>query len=676
MQWRWILPKFDANNDVMKRLLLLATLAFLSLAATAQPDTPVVQFLRENPARAAFNTHSYEFLPTRDTPAPAGYKPFYISHYGRHGSRSDWGGSQYAMVRDVLSRAKAENLLTPDGESLLREAATIYELYNGMDGRLTPRGVREHAALAERMYHRFPAVFRKGSKHVRAVSSTVPRCIVSMNGFTARLQALQPDLDIDLDTGEKFMEYISTGANGTIERRTNTVLAPRRQKMLASLDTETFMKNLFTDPEAAKKFVPDPVFFQYAMYATAKVGEAFDIEGDMFRYLPFGNVVKFHEDNFLSAYLNQCNSELNGELRLPLNKPLADVLIRQADDVISGKVRRAADLTFGHDWPALGLLCYFGLEGVSEKLSVDEAAAKWLPSWYCPFATNLQIVFYRYDKKHDILVKFLMNERETAIPALKPVSGPYYRWEDVKAYCANRVPHTQVVAHRGYWNGNAQNSIASLKKAQDFGCWGSECDVHLTADGVVVVNHDGTIGGLDIQKSNSGDVRAQTLANGEPVSTLEEYLVQAGKNRDCVLVIELKPHYSEEREDILVDKCLAALKAHRLYDPKRIAFISFSHHICRKIAKLAPGFTNQYLEGDIAPADLHAEGINGIDYEYPVFYKHPEWVKEAHDLGMSVNAWTVNGKEDIEKMRDLGLDQITTNEPALARKLLWEVCNE
>ena len=51
-------------------------------------------------------------------------------------------------------------------------------------------------------------------------------------------------------------------------------------------------------------------------------------------------------------------------------------------------------------------------------------------------------------------------------------------------------------------------------------------------------------------------------------------------------------------------------------------------------------------------------------------------MKEAHDLGMSVNAWTVNGKEDIEKMRDLGLDQITTNEPALARKLLWEVCNE
>ena len=85
----------------MKRLLLLATMAFLPLLAAAQPDTPVVRFLRENPARAAFNTHSYEFLTTRDTPAPAGYKPFYISHYGRHGSRSDWGGGPKASPCSV-----------------------------------------------------------------------------------------------------------------------------------------------------------------------------------------------------------------------------------------------------------------------------------------------------------------------------------------------------------------------------------------------------------------------------------------------------------------------------------------------------------------------------------------------------------------------------------------------
>ena len=55
-----------------------------------------------------------------------------------------------------------------------------------------------------------------------------------------------------------------------------------------------------------------------------------------------------------------------------------------------------------------------------------------------------------------------------------------------------------VTAHRGYWKGNSANSIEALKKAQDFGFWGSEFDVQMTSDGVPVVNHDDSIGGVAI----------------------------------------------------------------------------------------------------------------------------------------------------------------------------------
>lgn len=657
----------------MKRILTWALLALSCLAAAAQTpaETPMMQFLRENPRRAAFNTHSYEFLPLHDTPAPKGYKPFYISHYGRHGSRSEWGGKQYELVRDVLAKAQEKDLLTPAGDSLLRESAVIFELYNGMDGRLTPRGVREHAALAERMYRRYPGVFKNGCKHIRAVSSMVPRCIVSMNGFTARLSSIQPDLDFDLDTGEAYQWYIAQGDNGTVRERTEAALKPYREKRTADLDKETFLRILFTDPEAAKGLVGDPVAFQSAMYATARVAEAFDIDDNLFRYMPLGNVAIFHEFAFLPAYLNECDSKLNGDIRVPLNKPLVDVLIRQADDVVSGRVDRAADLTFGHDWPALGLMCYLGLEGVSERLSIEEAAERWLPSKFCPFATNLQMIFYRGKKADDVLVKFLMNEQETRIPALTPVQGPYYRWSDVKEHVARRVPSTEIVAHRGYWNDNAQNSIASLKKAQGFGCWGSEFDLRMTSDGVVVVNHDEDISGVDIQTHPYSDIQDLRLLNEERIPTLDEYILQGMRNHDCRMVLELKPHATAAQEDALVEKCIVALKTRRVFDPGRVVFISFSHHICQVLAQKAPGFTVQYLEGDIAPSVLHAEGINGIDYHYSVFYKHPEWVKEAHDLGMSVNVWTVDRKEDIVKMRDLGVDQITTNDPALTREILW-----
>ena len=647
----------------MKRILALTVLALALTAAYAQEQSPkMVQFLKEFPQRASFNTHSYEFIDVTDTPAPKGYKPFYISHYGRHGSRSDWAGNQtYKVVRDILAKAKADGVaLTPAGDSLLRESAYVLEKYDGMDGRLTPRGVREHRELANRMYHRFPEVFQKGSHKLRAVSSTTPRCIVSMNGFTAQLLALQPNLNMDLDTGEKFYTYIAQSENRTIRARTQEAMAKRQRH----IDAQPVYETLFQNPEEGKKYVQNEGTFLYGIYAVAKIAEANDINDNLFRYLPFDAVYYFHEQNFLNAYLNQCNSQLNGDLRLPLNKPLADSLIIQADRVISGATDRAADLTFGHDWPYLGLCSYLGLEGVGDCLSEDEAAAGWMASWNCPFAANLQIIFYRSKKAEDpVLVKFLVNERETAIPALQPVQGPYYNWVEAKAYWATRVPHSQIVAHRGYWEGNKENSIASLKKAQEFGCWGSEFDLHLTSDDVVVVNHDPTVGGVRIQKNPYEAIKG--------VPTLKEYLKQGAKNRDCILVLELKPHASAEREDVLIKQCLKAIEKEKLMDPKRVAFISFSYHICKELARQCPGFTVQYLEGDKAPAEVFADGINGIDYHFTYFKKHPEWVKQAHDLGMSVNVWTVDNEKDIKLMRDLGVDQITTNNPALTREILY-----
>ena len=150
----------------MKRILSILVLALAFSSAFAQEQNPqMVQFLKAFPQRAGFNTHSYEFTDVVDTPAPHGYKPFYISHYGRHGSRSDWAGNYtYKLVRDILAQAKADGVaLTPAGDSLLWESAYVLEKYDGMDGRLTPRGVREHRMLAQRMYKRFPEVFQKGS---------------------------------------------------------------------------------------------------------------------------------------------------------------------------------------------------------------------------------------------------------------------------------------------------------------------------------------------------------------------------------------------------------------------------------------------------------------------------------------------------------------------------------
>lgn len=239
---------------------------------------------------------------------------------------------------------------------------------------------------------------------------------------------------------------------------------------------------------------------------------------------------------------------------------------------------------------------------------------------------------------------------------------------------------TAIVAHRGFWKseqgGMSENSIASLKAAQDAGLWGSECDIHITADDVVIVNHNPDIEGKKISTHKFADFAQDLLPNGERRPTLDEYLDQTAKCKTTKLVIELKKQPSEDREDMLVVKTLAALKVHGLYDPERVLFISFSKYMCDMIAKLCPEFVNQYLSMDMLadenPAKYAADGINGVDYQYKMFEAHPEWVKTAHELGMSVNAWTVNKEKNIKRMVDLGLDAITTNEPLLVRELLGD----
>ena len=242
--------------------------------------------------------------------------------------------------------------------------------------------------------------------------------------------------------------------------------------------------------------------------------------------------------------------------------------------------------------------------------------------------------------------------------------------------CKKNETKIAIAAHRGFWDcegsGYMENTIAALREAQNAGLWGSEFDIHLTKDNEIVVHHDRHIEGTDIQTTDFAPLREYTLKNGEKMPTLDEYLEQGAKCSTTVLVLEFKSQYDEARENALVDLALQKIKDHNLYDPSRIMFISFSLNICKRVAQLAPEFTNQYLSGDIAPAELNAMGINGIDYHYQALGNHPEWVSEAHALGMSVNAWTVNNSDEIQNMIGLGVDCITTNAPLLVRELLGD----
>ena len=158
---------------------------------------------------------------------------------------------------------------------------------------------------------------------------------------------------------------------------------------------------------------------------------------------------------------------------------------------------------------------------------------------------------------------------------------------------------TAIVAHRGFWNseqgGFSENSIASLKAAQDAGLWGSECDIHLTADGRVIVNHNPDVDGMKIAEHTFAELSACRLPNGETRPSFEEYVAQAKKCKKTMLIVEIKIQPDKETEDKLVDNTVKILKDFGMFSPKRVLFISFSDNVCDKIAAEYPELPSPFL---------------------------------------------------------------------------------
>ena len=236
-----------------------------------------------------------------------------------------------------------------------------------------------------------------------------------------------------------------------------------------------------------------------------------------------------------------------------------------------------------------------------------------------------------------------------------------------------QAQHTQVIAHRGFWDttGSAQNSIAALQKADSIGCYGSEFDVWLTSDNQLVVNHDDTFQGVTFQEARAEECTALRLGNGERVPTLRQYLEAAGRLKTR-LILELKPHKTAGQETRAIEGIVRMVN--ELGVEARTEYITFSAHAAREFVRLAPkGTPVYYLNGDAAPRELKAWGCAGADYHIDVFRKHPEWIKECHDLGMKVNVWTVNGEDDMRWLIGQRVDFITTNAPVRLQKVLGEV---
>ena len=422
---------------------ILLTALALWLGSLPLPAQTAREWIEADPTRVACQQHIYEVPVIRDTPPPAGYKPFYVSHFGRHGSRYHTSSKPFGPTMAVFGEMERKGLLTDTGRAVMHIVDTLWKVHEGMAGYLTQVGSREHQGVAERLYDRCPRVFRqKDRRDVLAVSSTVVRCNQSMMNFCTALKGKAPALDFHYYTNGRTDEALTRVQHGgrnpiypPVDDSMEKVDSIKRSRAHAS----AFARRMFTDSTAAAACLMDGDMgsFMFQVIAHCVADQCLDepvprfypyfTMDELFDYWVYRNAATLNAHGF---------SYENGEALRRVGKFIVADILEKADEALQDGSTKAADLRFSHDGGVLPLMFYLGLEGNDHTWHLGE---EWEHGWYAfeqiPMCTNVQMIFYR-NGKGDVLAKFLHNEKETVITRLQPWKGPYYRWEDLRPYLA------------------------------------------------------------------------------------------------------------------------------------------------------------------------------------------------------------------------------------------------
>ena len=415
----------------------IPALVCISIILSASPckAQATTEALKEDYLRAGCLFHSYEFDEIKDSKAPKGFKPFYISHYGRHGSRFHTTEDVFAEALHTLKAAEAESNLTEAGRHLLEQTDSLYNMHKGMWGALAPKGVREQKELARRMAERFPEIFKgKGNKKVECYSSDIHRCIVSLAAFTGSLSAQYPELDFSYESGERASGYLRL-ERGYAESR--AYFYPLMHKEIEKVcDWNGMMRIIFTDPSKVKISPYEMSSQIWAAWAICQCIE--DVHIDIFKYFTQEQLFTTWKLRSLYYHNTFVRSEKFGEASAMGASPLMQDFISKADAAIASG-NTAATIRFGHDSTLMPIASLLGIDEFDDIHSeADPVTEKWDLGKKVCMASNLQLVFYR-NKAEKVLVKIMYNEKETTIPALTPYSGCYYDWTALREHMLSRT---------------------------------------------------------------------------------------------------------------------------------------------------------------------------------------------------------------------------------------------
>lgn len=430
----------------MKKNLFVALVATLLSTFVLHPSSMTAQSPREEFKQNIFKSGSnYYAYPgpeqQRLTPAPKGYTPYYISHYGRHGSRYLIGKSDYDRAWTVLLRADSLGKLTDYGKDVLRRVILLRNEADQRRGELTLLGAEQHRDIARRMYERFPEVF-KGTTDIDAKSTVVIRCILSMENALQELKSLNPKLRIRHDASEHDMWYMNHNDKALKDRIWNPELREKYNTFKARhANYDRVMQTIFNDTAYVRHEV-NAENLNYHLFKLASNIQSSELRHSVTLYDLFTADEIY--DNWMIEnagwYIGYGPCPFNGALQPFSQRNLLSKIIEEADQNV-GKSHPGATLRYGHEVCVMPLACLLELDNCGKQIDDLERLPDegWLNYKIFPMGCNVQLIFYKPKKgTGDILVKVLLNENEATLP-LKAVTGPYYKWTDFRDYFTRKL---------------------------------------------------------------------------------------------------------------------------------------------------------------------------------------------------------------------------------------------
>ena len=377
-----------------------------------------------------------------------GYTPFYISHYGRHGSRWVTSDMRYIWVNQQFEDQKN---LTKLGKNVRKRLAKIWKNAKGNGGKLTPLGARQHRGIARRMYQNFPQLFTADA-HLTAHSSVVGRCRSSMLAFLDELGSLAGLDNIEAITDSADMAWIAytSPEEKVLENTTNVPL---------KISPDRFIKALFVDPSK----VDDPVKLLLELHTIAS--DIQDVELDVSLY------DIFTQEEFKAVYdkNNKSMTMVHGDLIENEGIPARSAIslwqrIEAEADAAIARGGVGADLRFGHDSNLYRLMTLMGIKprGVEEvRTERYDDMDKILP-----MAANLQMIFYK-NAQGDVLVQLLLNEKTASLGEF--VSEAFYSWKELKQKVNDNIHYFEHLRQLCALNTMVGTAPANTKTAGQFG---------------------------------------------------------------------------------------------------------------------------------------------------------------------------------------------------------------